>query len=68
MEISGGPKELLYCTTNDVTAYLGMVWWMPALSHAHISHPGFKGNFRHRDTEIPGILLPGPGVDKVGSL
>lgn len=68
MEICGGPKQLLYCTTNFLTSYLGMVWWVPALLRAHLSHPGFKGNLRHRDTESPGILMPGPGVDEVGTL
>ena len=62
-----GPKELLYCTMNFLTSYLGMVRGAPALSHAHLSHPGFKGNLRHRDTESSGILVPGPGVDEVGT-
>lgn len=68
MQVCGGPKELLYRTTNFLTSYLGMVQWPPALSHAHLSHPGSKGNLRHRDTESRGILIPGPGVDEVGTL
>lgn len=55
-------------TTNFLTSNLGMVQWAPALSHVYLSHSGFKGNRRHRDTESPGVLVPGPCVDEVGTL